>query len=73
MAAVLHAPDKLRPLKVAEANAHLIALSPEWPEVVRACLQRLEHYTAGIETCDLVPLDERAINAARALLSKLDA
>lgn len=57
---------------IAQANARLIAAAPELVKALAACLYRLEHYTADTETCDLVPLDERAINAARALLAKLD-
>lgn len=53
-----------------EANARLIALSPEWPDALRQCVKMLDDCCQY--ALDLGPINRAKLEAARALLARLE-
>lgn len=52
------------------ANARLIALSPEWPDVLRQCVKMLDDCCQY--ALDLGPINRAKLESARALLARLE-
>lgn len=51
-------------------NARLIALSPEWPDVLRECVKMLDDCCQY--ALDLGPINREKLEKARALLARLE-
>lgn len=54
------------------ANARLIAAAPRLLAALERTLSRLTHYTAEIESCDLLTADELTIDEARAAIAEAE-